>query len=202
MKAAASTVSRAANAVLNAVGLNSANLDFYGHPKLHPLVEPYYSQAPIRYGDFVAKISATPDTAALRDLAEREFDLADADGLRKAVVSWFASNPAEFVIGAQLCTDLDRMPVENAATEWPEDESPYRPMARLVLPPQDAFAPKGRDFIDEDLSFAPSHSLLAHRPLGSLMRARMHAYEALGRRRREANGRSAAEPSRPADASL
>jgi hypothetical protein len=40
VKQAISAASRAANSALNAVGLNSATLDFYGHPKLHPLVEP------------------------------------------------------------------------------------------------------------------------------------------------------------------
>ena len=37
VKAAVSTASRAANKVLHVVGLDSANLDFYGHPALHPL---------------------------------------------------------------------------------------------------------------------------------------------------------------------
>ena len=194
VKAAVSAASRATNAVLNAVGMNSANLDFYGHPKLHPLVEPYYSQAPIRYGDYIAKISVTPDTVILQSLAQRAFEIDGQDGLRTAVRRWFATNPAEFVVAVQLCTDLKRMPVENANAEWPEDESPYRPVARLVLPPQDAFSQEAQSFIEEDLSFAPSHSLVAHRPLGSLMRARMHVYEVLARRRREANDRPVAEP--------
>jgi hypothetical protein len=36
-KGAVSAASLAANKALNAVGLESANLDFYGHPPLHPL---------------------------------------------------------------------------------------------------------------------------------------------------------------------
>ncbi|HEV7417379.1 MAG TPA: catalase family protein [Tianweitania sediminis] len=199
VKAAVSHVSLKTNTVLNAVGLNSAKLDFYGHPKLHPLVEPHYSQAPIRYGNYIAKISVTPDTAALRELAQQAFEIGGEDGLRRAVREWFATNPAEFVVAVQLCTDLDRMPVEDASKEWPENESPYRPVARLVLPPQDAFSERGRSLIDEDFSFAPSHSLAAHRPLGSLMRARMHVYEVLGRRRREVNGRPVTEPRSLAD---
>ena len=74
VKQAVSTASRAANAALNAVGLDSATLDFYGHPKLHPLVEPYFSQAPIRYGDHVAKLGVFPDTARLRTLADEAFE--------------------------------------------------------------------------------------------------------------------------------
>ena len=32
------------------------------------------------------------------------------------------------------------MPVEDASVQWPEDESPYRAVARLVLPQQDAMS--------------------------------------------------------------
>jgi len=42
IKGAVSAVSHATNKALNAVGLNSANLDFFGHPKLNPLTEAYY----------------------------------------------------------------------------------------------------------------------------------------------------------------
>lgn len=195
VKAAVSTVSRASNAALHAVGLGSANLDFYGHPRLHPLVEPYFSQAPIRYGDYIAKLGVYPDTRALSALAQRDLPLDDEDALRTAVAKWFASNPAEFRVAVQLCTGLERMPVENASVEWPEDESPYRTVGRLVLPPQPAWDETRREAIDEDLLFCPAHSLAAHRPLGSIMRARMHAYEVLGNRRREVNGRTRQEPS-------
>jgi hypothetical protein len=48
--------------------------------------------------------------------------------------------------------------------------------------------------IDEDLLFCPAHSLATHRPLGSIMRARMKAYEVLGQQRRRENGRPVKEP--------
>lgn len=200
VKGAVSRASRAANAALNAVGLDSANLDFYGHPALHPLGESYFSQTAMRYGDHVAKLGVFPDTRALQALIGRTLDLRDRDGLRGAVVEFFRANPAEYVVGIQLCTSLERMPVEDASVEWPEDESPYRPVARLVLPAQDAYAPELVDLVDESLSFCPAHSLEAHRPLGSINRARMHVYEVLGRARREANGRPLREPHGPAEA--
>ncbi|MFP5406777.1 MAG: catalase family protein, partial [Gammaproteobacteria bacterium] len=193
-KGAVSKAALAANQALHAVGLDSANLDFYGHPHLHPLAEAYYSQCPMRYGDHIAKLGVFPDTTALRALLTRRLALDDKDALRRAVVRFLRRNPAEYLVGIQLCTDLERMPVENANQEWPEDESPYRPVARLVLPPQDAWSPARRSFVDEDLSFCPAHSLAAHRPLGSIMRARMKAYEVLGKERRDANGSPAREP--------
>ena len=193
VKQAVSMTSRGMNAAFNAVGLNSANLDFYGHPFNHPLGEAYYSQCPFRYGDYIAKLRVRPDMPRLHDLLRASLTPADEDGLRTAIVEYFRGNPAEYEVGIQLCTDLERMPVENAHAEWPEDESPYRPVARLTLPPQDAFN-AARQALDETLLFCPSHSLAAHRPLGSVMRARLQAYEVLGNARRRENGHPAKEP--------
>lgn len=193
-KSAVSTAARATNAALNAVGLNSAKLDFYGHPRRHPLSEAYYSQCPFRYGAHIAKLAVIPDLPELLRLAGEEIRLDDENGLRTLVSEYFRDHSAEFIVAVQLCTDLDRMPVEDASAEWPESESPYRPVARLILPPQPAYDAERRSAVDENLSFCPSHSLAAHRPLGSIMRARMHAYEVLGRQRREINGRPTGEP--------
>ena len=170
------------------MGLNSAKLDFYGHPPRHPLAEAYYSQCAFRYGDYIAKLAVIPDMPELRRLAEEELHLEDENGLRNAVASYLRDHLAEYVVAIQLCTDLDRMPVEDASAVWSEDDSPYRPVARLMLPPQPAHDAARERRIDEDMAFCPAHSLAAHRPLGSIMRARMHAYEVLGRKRRELNG--------------
>ncbi len=194
LKGVVTAASLTVNKALNAVGMNSAAMDFFGHPFLHPLAEPYYSQAPIRYGAYIAKLSVTPATDALRALLEEKFEPADYDGLRTAAVAFFRENPAEFTVGVQLCTDLKTMPIENANKEWPEDESPYQPVATLSFPAQDAWSPARVRFVEDDLSFCPAHSLAAHRPLGSLMRARMAAYEALSRERREQNGSPVREP--------
>lgn len=194
VKQAVSATSRVTNAALNAVGLNSSNLDFYGHPRLHPLGEPYFTQAPIRYGDHVAKLGVFPDTAQLRALAGRTLDIEDENGLRTAVTGFFRDNPVEFQVAVQLCTDLETMPVENANTEWPEDRSPYQPVARLVLPVQNAYSAARQAYVEEVLSFAPGHALAAHRPLGSIMRARMRAYQELGTARRRENGQPIREP--------
>lgn len=197
VKGAVSTAALAANKALHAVGLDSANLDFYGHPALHPLGEAYYSQCPIRFGDYIAKLAVIPDNPpALRALVGRTIKLGDEDALRHAVQDYFRVHPAEYVVAVQLCTDLHRMPVENANVEWHEDESLYRPVARLILPPQGVLSSEWQESLDEGLSFCPAHSLAAHRPLGSIMRARMRAYEVLGRERREQNGQLVTEPRR------
>ena len=200
VKGAVSAASRGANRALNAVGADSAILDFFGHPRLHPLAETYFSQAPIRFGDHIAKLAIVPVAPAQRALADSAIDpAADPDALRTATIDYFAGEDAEFDLRVQLCTDLKDMPVEDASVEWPESRSPYRTVARLRLPRQDAFSPARRAWVDEALSFSPAHSLAAHRPLGSVMRARLAAYPHMARVRREATGRPPVEPRSLAD---
>ena len=193
LKAAVSTASRVGNKALHHVGADSPTLDFFGHSRVHPMAEAYFTQAPIRYGDYVAKLAVVPVASAQQALAETSINLDDANALRTATVDYLRDHDAEFEVRVQLCTDLDTMPVEDASVEWPEDESPYRTVARLSLPRQDAFSPARRTFVD-DLSFCVSHSLAAHRPLGSIMRARLRAYPAMSRLRRQTNGVALQEP--------
>jgi hypothetical protein len=195
VKAAVSSVARAGNAALDAVDAGSAMLDFFGHPRVHPLAEAYFSQAPLRFGDHIAKLAVVPVGPAQRALADATIDIAnDPDALRTATVGYLRAHDAEFDVRVQLCTDLDRMPVEDASVEWREDESPYQTVARLRFPRQDAFSPERSAYVDGALSFCVSHSLAAHRPLGSVNRARLHAYPELARLRREASGQPNREP--------
>jgi len=195
VKKAATEVALAANKALHAVGGDSARLDVFGHPRIHPLAEAYFSQAPIRYGDYVAKLAAVPVSPAQVALGDDALDTAhDDNALRTATVNYLRDHAAVFDIRVQLCTDLKTMPVENANTEWSEEESPYQTVARLTLPRQEAYSEARKDYVDRDLSFSPAHALAAHRPLGSIMRARLRAYPELSRWRRAANGRPLTEP--------
>lgn len=195
VKEAATKTALAANTALHAVGGDSARLDVFGHPRIHPLAEAYFSQAPIRYGDYVAKLAAVPVSPAQVALKDDVLDTAhDDNALRTATVNYLREHDAVFDIRVQLCTDLKTMPVENANTEWSEEGSPYQTVARLTLPCQQAHSEARKDYVDRDLAFCPSHSLAAHRPLGSIMRARLRAYPELSRRRRAADGRPLTEP--------
>ena len=193
VKAAVSAVSRATNKALHAIGVDSANMDFFGHSHIHPLTEAYFTQAPIRYGDFIAKLALVPVSATQAVLADSKVDEKDEDGLRTATVSYLRDHDAEFEVRIQLCTNLDTMPVENANKEWSEDESPYVAVGRLRIPRQDAYSPARATYVD-NLSFCISHTLLAHRPLGSIMRARLAAYPEMSRARRKANAAPLTEP--------
>ncbi len=72
LKAVVSTASRVGNKALHRVGADSPTLDFFGHSRVHPMAEAYFTQAPIRYGDYLAKLAVVPvapaQTGARRDV--------------------------------------------------------------------------------------------------------------------------------------
>ncbi|GAB3702751.1 catalase family protein [Spirosoma flavus] len=196
VKEVASAVSRVTNEALNVVGVESSKLDFIGDSRIHPLAEAYFSQAPLRYGNYIAKLAVVPVSTAQKALADADVEVnsyTDENALRTATVGYLKDNDAEFEIRIQLCTNLDSMPVEDANKEWSEEESPYVPVAQMRLPKQDAYS-EGRQQYVESLSFSPAHSLEAHRPLGSIMRARLRAYPELSRVRRSGNNQPLEEP--------
>ncbi|MBE7210668.1 MAG: catalase family protein [Gluconacetobacter diazotrophicus] len=196
LKRAVSATARGLNAAAKAVtGSDVPRLDFFGHAKLHPLAESYHSQVPLRFGDHVAKLAWFPVTTAQEGLRGATIDTAEnPDAFRHATESYFRAQPAVFELRAQLCTDLDTMPIEDASVEWPERDSPYVPVATLTIPPQAAMSELRVRFVEENVSFRPAHSLEAHRPLGSLMRARLAVYGALAAKRQDHNGSAPVEP--------
>lgn len=196
LKRAFSAVARGVETAIEAVGGESTTLKALGgHPETHPLGDTYYSQVPILYGDFIAKVSVAPVSPSLAALKDAPVDLKDRpDGLRDAVVDYFAAQGGEWEMRVQLCTDLDRMPVEDASVEWPEDLSPWVPVARLRLAPQPAWSEERARAIDEGMQFNPWHALAAHRPLGSIMRVRKAVYAMSKRFRAERNGVAITEP--------
>lgn len=193
IKGAVSTVARATNTVLNAVGGNSEKLAFFGHPVVHPAGEEYFSQTAFRYGDYVAKLGFFPVSPGLVALKEQPFDTQTPDALRNAMNEYFQTNPAEFELRVQLNTGLEDMPIEDAQAQWSESDSQYEAVARLVIPAQTAWDP-AKDGYFEDLTFSPAHTLAAHRPLGGINRARLFVYKLLAARRLADNGREAVVP--------
>ena len=195
-KQAMSIASRAANAVVQALGGDSPTLGFFGHTKRSPLADAYFSQAALRWGGYVAKVGVFPVSPDLVAMVDQTLDTGtDHNAFRTAVVTHMRTHGAEFELRVQLCTGLDKMPVEDASVPWPEDASPYVAVARLVLPPQDAYSAARQAYFDDVLSFQPAHALQAHRPLGSLMRARLATYQALSGYRHEQNHQQQVEPS-------
>ncbi len=194
-KQVVSDVARGANAVLSAVGLASDKLAGLGYPKTHILSETFGSTVALRCGDYFGKIIIAPLSENLLALeGDKIHTRGHYSALKEAVQEFFKTETAVWEVRVQLCTDLEKMPVENAATEWPEDLSPYIPVAKITALPQETYSPERRVYVDDGLSFNPWHSLAAHRPLGGIMRSRKTAYEAARVARAKSNAREINEP--------
>ena len=190
VKSAVSSAMRNFNKVLNTVAHHpSPTADFYGHPFSHPLVDYYFSQAPMRWGDYVAKLGAFPASVYQEQLRDWQLDPhEDEDGFRHASVNYFRDHDAVFELRAQLWANADTQPIEDASVEWPAQDSQYARIGTIRLPRQDAYSPERVRYFDEVMTFRPAHSLAAHRPLGSVMRARLQVYRALSALRHRENG--------------
>jgi hypothetical protein len=197
VKSTVASIARNTSSVSEAVtGAPIAVADFFGHPYSHPLSEPYYSQAPIRFGEYVAKIGAFPlEGPELEALKAVKIDTTkDENGFRTGVIEAFAGSDVVFEIKAQLWTDEKTQPLEDSSYEWSEKETPYQTIAILRLPKQDVYSAERQRYFDDIMSFRPAHSLEAHRPLGSIMRARLRVYAALSEFRHSANQIKLEEP--------
>ena len=192
-------VSSIAQTVAKMVGGDgSPKADFFGHPPTHPLSDTYYSQAPIRFGAYVAKLGAFPSAPEMETLANKTIDVGeDHDGFRHAVVGFFKEHDVRFELRAQLWTNADTQPIEDSSVAWPETESPYVTIATLILPRQNAYSPERQRYFDDVMSFRPAHALTAHQPLGSVMRARLKVYQALSDYRHKTNSAPGEEPANP-----
>ena len=190
---ALSRAARGVEAVLEAVGAQAPNLKFFGRPPSHPFEESFYTQAAVRYGNYIAKLAAMPSAETLAAVGDGSPLGSGRDAFQDAACSFVADHPVVYDIKVQLCTDIRAMPIEDASKVWNEAYSPYQTVARLTLPPQVAWTPELAAY-DDRLAFNPAHALIAHQPLGSIMRARMRAYRATQQFRLNANGLVATEP--------
>ncbi len=192
---ALAAVARGSSKVLGLLGIHNPLLESIGVENEHVLGQTFHTMAAIRYGDYIAKLSAAPLSPEVKVLEGQVVDTAGKPSAhRDAVVDFFKEHGAEYQLRAQLCTDLQKMPVEDGSVLWEEELSPHQPIARLVIPPQDAYSPARRVFSDDQLSFNPWHALPEHQPLGSIMRVRVKAYETSSAFRHQMNVQPRTEP--------
>lgn len=166
-----------------------------GTPITHPLGDSYYSQVPFRYGEHIAKFALIPVSVNLTGLTgDRVHAAGRPDALREVVQETIIEQGGTWELRVQLDTDLDAMPVEDASVAWDEKASPYRTVGRITVPPQSTWTPDRAKVVDEQMFFSPWHGLAAHRPLGSVNRARRQAYEMSAEFRARFNGCPMHEP--------
>lgn len=190
---------RALEAVVEKAGVESATLKALGgHPATHPLGETYFTQVPMLLGPYMAKMSLAPVVPELRALTDRRVDLSQSShALRDVVGKHIALHGGTWELRAQLCVDLQRMPIEDASIEWPEELSPYVAVARISVKPQLSWDEASSPAEDDELAFSPWRGLQAHRPIGSIMRVRRHAYAMVSAFRHRFNADMQLPPSRP-----
>jgi len=196
LKKVASTVLRGTEAVVEAFGGESGALKTLGgHPNTHPLGETFYTQVPVLYGPYMAKLSVAPVDPALTGLKDQHISTGGRpDALREEMRDFFTGHGGEWEVRVQLCTDLNAMPIEDASVPWPEDKSPYIAVARIKVEPQTGWSEARSKAVDDGYSFSPWHGLAAHRPLGSIMRVRKATYEASTQARARHGGCPIHEP--------
>jgi len=159
----------------------------------HPshLAIPYYSTTPYLFGEGRAvKYAARQcDGSPTVDLPGELTD----DYLRSAMRAQLATASACFDFMVQFQADPVSMPIEDATVEWDEAVSPYRKVARIVIPAQTFESPGQMDFC-ENLAFNPWRTLPEHRPLGGINRVRKTLYQSMAEFRHRQNGVDYAEP--------
>ena len=142
----------------------------------HPVSNTYFSMSPFRFGDYIVKFRLAPVDGHNQSYLTIMTRLAtESDAMRLVLEETLNSEPVKFDLQVQLRTSRESMPIEDTTQEWPEDDSPYRTVAELVLQQQN-IAPLRGDVKYTELSFNVWHALTAHRPLGGINRLRRHVY--------------------------
>lgn len=178
-KVALSATLRVVEGVIEAFGGQSALItQLGGAPEVHPLGDIYYSQTAFRYGDYIAKFALVPVSPGLTQLTGDKVNVHDRpDALREVIREVMIEQGGTWELRVQLCTDLEKMPVEDPTVPWDEQASPYRTVATLKIGPQTAWTHAISEQQEDRLAFSPWHGLAAHRPLGAINRARRSLYD-------------------------
>lgn len=162
----------------------------YARMNRSPLEVRYWSCVPYLLGEGQAmKYSVRPTSNRKTKIPWNPPD----DWLRQSMALTLSQSDAEFDFCIQLQTNYKRMPVEDAAIEWPERLSPFVTVAKITIPKQE-FTSAGQIKFARELSFNPWHSIAEHRPLGNQNRARYLIYSELSRLRQSMNKEPHIEP--------
>ncbi len=166
----------------------------WNETQYNPLGQRYYSCVPYLLGEGQAMLySYAPLTAVPMDIPGVPFGRVPPNYLRDNMARTLRDTDVEFDMLVQIQTDPHRMPVEDASVRWPEEISPWVPVARINIPRQD-FDTAARMSFARNLKFNPWHSIAEHRPLGNQSRARRRMYQELSNFRQYMNRADHVEP--------
>ncbi|MGE5451476.1 MAG: catalase [Acidobacteriota bacterium] len=148
----------------------------FGKPFSGFATERFYSAAPLACGPYAVRVRLVPvGQPAPRADKPRSSEKVDwAADFHQHV----SQGPLRFDLQLQFFVDEARTPIEDASVDWPEAVSPYVTVAHLTVPMQEVNAAGGQDLAAriEAAAIDPWAALMAHRPLGEVMRARKVVY--------------------------
>jgi len=175
---------------------------FLSMARLQPvnlLLSTYWTMGAVRHGEYVAKLRVAPTKESEEKVVRRVLDPTSApEVFRPALVAELQEHPYEFDLQVQLCTDPEKMPVDDVTVEWPERLSPFVTVAKVRLPQQDISGDDNLERMDAT-SMTAWRSREEHRPLGNIMRARKETYRQSSLLRHELNQQVRREPKSPAE---
>lgn len=141
----------------------------------NPLQTRYWSMVPYQLGTGpsrqAVKYSARSCSAAIDPMPDKPAH----DFLRDALRQQLLKGDACMELMVQPRTS-QTMSVEDSMSEWPEEDAPFYPVARLHVLPQ-VFDTPAQNAFCEHMAFNPWHALPEHRPLGSMNRLRKVIYD-------------------------
>jgi len=141
--------------------------------------EIFHSAAAIACGPYAVKLRLVPSGADGGPSPRKDDWSAD-------VIARLAQGELAWDLQLQFFVDAATTPIEDPTVLWPEAESPFLTVARVVAPKQDPNSADGKALAQtiEAGAFDPWVALAEHRPLGEIMRARKAAYFASQQARR------------------
>lgn len=168
-------------------------LDEMAKPAASVLASPYWSGLPFAFGpDRFVKYKLEP-ALTLDPPADQP---ADPTYLAADLEARMKAGEQRFTFCVQFRTDPKTMPLDEATVRWPEAESPYIPVAELILPAQD-ITHRGQPDYGENLAWNIWRVTKEHEPQGSIADARKVVYAASAEQRRNVNGVPDGEPAHP-----
>lgn len=156
-------------------------------PPQDVLSRTYWSQTPYRLGKLAVKYQIRP--------SKIDKKIKSLSSGKDAIFEQLAARLDEDEFHFDFCVQkqLPGMPIEDASVRWDEDQSPFIPVARIVILPQ-ILGLAEHHKLAQELSFNPWQALETHKPLGGLNRLRRGLYRALSRQRHEKNQEPIGEP--------
>ena len=132
--------------------------------------EKFHTAAPLACGPYAVRVRMLPASTDANANPDKSW--------AKDFRSHLAKRPLRFELQLQFFVDDQRTPIEQDAKIWSEEASPYVTVAVLTIPMQDTESTEATKIaaVIEAAAFNPWGGLMAHRPLGEVMRARKAVY--------------------------